>query len=105
MISDERADKAVEFIRDNAERHGQVKAAALFAEYKVKRARSQAFLDATGTVAEREAAAWIDPAVTAATEEHRDMVAEETMLRDLIEAADLTFKKWQTEQANSRRGP
>lgn len=104
MVTEDSADKAWHFIRDNAKRHGQLKAAVLFCEYKVKRARSQAFLEAEGTVAEREATAWVSPDVIAATEEHRDMVAEETMLRDQMEAANMAFEKWRTEQANQRAG-
>lgn len=106
MIEDSRAEAAVEFIRDNAKRHGQVKALALFAEYKVKRARAVAFMEAEGTVAEREAKAWVVPEVWAAVEEQRDATAEEVELRDKMEAADLTFRTWQTQRADSRRsGP
>ena len=104
MISDERAEAACEFIRDNARRHGQLKALVLFSEYKIKRARAEAFLAAEGTVAERESKAWVVPEVWAAVEEQRDATADETMLRDQIEAANLTFETWRTQQANQRKG-
>lgn len=104
MIEDTRAEAACEFIRDNAKRHGQLKGLVLFSEYKIKRARAQAFIDADGTVAEREAKAWVLPDVWKAVEEHRDATAEETMLRDQIEAANLTFETWRTQQANQRKG-
>ena len=103
-ISDDRADKAVEFIRDNAERHGQIRTACILAEYKVKRARALAFLQSAGTVAEREARSWLNADVVAATEEHANMEGDEVALRDFIKAADMTFEKWRTEQANQRRG-
>lgn len=102
MISDERADAAVEFIRDNAERHGALKAAAIFHEYETKRAKAAAFLEATGTVAEREHKSVLAPEVHAAYEKLRDVTAEEMMLRDLFQAADMTFEKWRTEQSNAR---
>jgi hypothetical protein len=104
VINDTRAEAAAEFIRDNAKRHGQLKGAALFAEYKIKRARSVAFLEAEGTVAEREAKAWMAEEVRLASEEHRDATADEIMLRDQIEAANLTFEVWRTQAADRRKG-
>lgn len=102
MISDERAEAAVEFIRDNAKRHGQLKGAASFHEYETKRARAAAFLEAEGTVAEREHRAMLDDRVKDAHEKLRDVIADELMLRDQMEAATLTFEKWRTEQSNAR---
>ena len=102
MISDERAEAAVEYMRDNAKRHGQLKGAIGFHEYETKRAKAAAFLELDGTVAEREHRATLDPAVYAAHEKLRDATAEELELRDLLEAARLTFEKWRTEQSNAR---
>lgn len=102
MITDERAEAAVEFIRDSAKRHGQLKGAASFHEYETKRARAAAFLESVGTVAEREHRAMLDASVLAAHEKLRDAIAEELMLRDQMEAATLTFEKWRTEQSNAR---
>ena len=92
----------MEFIRDNAKRHGQLKGAVSFHEYETKRARAAAFLDAEGSVAEREHKAVLDDGVRYAHEKLRDSIAEELMLRDQIEAATLTFEKWRTEQASAR---
>jgi len=102
MISDERADAAVEFIRDHAKRHGQLKGAISFHEYETKRAKAAAFLESEGTVAEREHKAMLDDSVRQAHEKLRDSIADEMMLRDQIEAATLTFEKWRTEQSNAR---
>lgn len=92
----------MEFIRDNAKRHGQLKGAISFHEYETKRAKAAAFLETEGTVAEREHRAMLDDGVRDANEKLRDSIAEELMLRDQIEAATLTFEKWRTEQSNAR---
>lgn len=102
MISDERAEAAVEFIRDNAKRHGQLKGAVSFHEYEAKRAKAMAFSAADGTVAEREAIAIASNEVSLANEKLRDVIAEETILRDHIQAAELTIEVWRTQQSNAR---
>lgn len=92
----------MEFIRDNAKRHGQLKGAISFHEYETKRAKAAAFLELEGTVAEREHRAMLSPEVHTAHEKLRDAIADELMLRDQMEAATLTFEKWRTEQSNAR---
>lgn len=112
MISDERAEKAVEFIRDNAARHGQLKAAVSFHEYKARRVRSEVFLALEGpmsdgrkpTASDRDAVAMSAPSTLTAYEELRDVIAEEQMVRDQIQAAELTIEVWRTQAANQRRG-
>lgn len=102
-MDENQGERAWQFIRDNAKRHGQLRAHVKFCEYKIKRAWSQAFLDASGTVAEREAVAWLSEEVKTASEERRDAMTEETLLEDQIQAAELAFENWRTEQANQRR--
>lgn len=104
MINENRVEAAVNFHRDNAERHGQLKGAVSFYEYKFKRAKAAAFLEASGTVAEREAKALLTDAVKDAAQDLRDMIAEETELRDKLKAADLTIEVWRSQNANQRRG-
>ena len=103
-VTDESVERAVDFIKSNAKRHGQLRTAALLAEYKVKRAKALEFLAAKGTVAEREAQAQASDAVHDAALEHSNLAGEETELRDYFQAANLTFEKWRTEQANNRKG-
>jgi hypothetical protein len=104
-VTDEnQGERAWQYIRDNAKQHGQLRAHVKFTEYKIKRAWSQAFLEASGTVAERESRAWLSPEVETAVNERRDAMAEETMLEDTIESARLAFENWRTDQANQRKG-
>lgn len=106
MITEERAEAAAEFIRDNAAKHGRARGAAILAEYKVKRAKQLAYLEASGTsIKEREARAEVTEAVWEACKEHAEMVAQEVELRDLFTAANITYEIWRSQQANSRRGP
>ena len=104
MISDERTEKAVEYIRDHADMIGQLRGNKSYLEHRIKIERSQRFLDAEGTVGERESWAWTDPAVKALCDDYRDCVTELETIATHFKAAELQIEVWRTQQANSRRG-
>lgn len=104
MITDDRAEKACEFIRDNAQRHGQLKGAKAFHEHEIKRRKAIAYISSEGSVAERQAHSEIDEDVRAAISKLIESITEESELADKIKAAELTYEIWRTQQANMRKG-
>ncbi len=104
MISDDRVEKAVEYLRDHSALIGQLRGQRAYLDHALKVTRSQAFLRHDGTVAEREALAWTDLRVTEMVAEYRDCVTELETLLTRFKAAELLVEVWRTENANARRG-
>jgi len=103
-ITDAKVEEAIGVIAKNADLVGQLRGQKAYLEHRIKIERGQRFLDASGTVAERDAIAWTDSAVHAFCEEYRDCVTELETLATKFKAAELTTDVWRTQQANSRRG-
>lgn len=103
MISDDRAEMAVEFYRDNANKKGQLRGAVAAAEHRMKITLAQKFLQSTGTVAERDAMARSSSEYAAQVEELENLTAELHTLDTYLKAAEYTIEIWRTQQANSRR--
>ena len=104
MISDAKVEEAIGVIAKNADLIGQLRGQKAYLEHRIKIERGQRFLDATGTVAERDAIAWTDPSVYKLCNEHRDCVTQIETLATKFKAAELTTEVWRTQAANSRRG-
>jgi len=104
MITDAKVEEAVGVIAKNADLIGSLRGQKAYLEHRIKIERSQRFLDATGTVGERDAWAWTDSAVKAVCDEYRDCVTELETLATKFKAAELTVEVWRTQAANSRRG-
>lgn len=104
MISDERVEAALEYIRDHARPLAQAAAEVEMLGHKIKTLKAVAFSAASGTVAEREACANQNAGVISAYEALRDAVARREEYRTLIKAAELLIDVWRTEAANMRRG-
>lgn len=105
MINDLRAENACAFIRDHAEEYGKLAASVKVWEHKLKVLRSVAFSEGQGTVADREAQAYMRPEIADALKAYQNDVAELETLRTQIKAAELTFECWRTQQATARKGP
>ncbi len=103
-IKDSRVESALFYIRDHADLVGQLRGQKSYLEHRIKIERSQRFLDADGTVSERESWAWTDSAVKALCDEYRDCVTELETIVTKFKAAELLIEVWRTQQANSRRG-
>ena len=104
MISSERVEKAVEFIRDHAEEIGQLTGLCKSLEQQRKVIRGQEFLLASGTVAEREAKAESSDAYKAVVEDIQNAWAEKTTLETQIRAAELTIEVWRSQNKWGDRG-
>ncbi len=104
MISDERIEKAINYVAKNADLIGQLKGQKAYLEHRIKIERSERYLDAEGTINEREAIAWTDPSVARVCEEYRDCLTELHTIETYFKAAELRIEVWRTQNANARRG-
>lgn len=104
MISDERAEKAVEYIRDHADEIGQLRGQKAYLEHHAKVILATEFLHATGTVAERDHTARASQAYLEAVQDIKDCVTELETVLTHFKAAELTVEVWRTQAANQRRG-
>ncbi len=104
MISDEGCESALMFLRDEAPNLARLKGAVARAEEGKKIARETAYLQHTGTVAERQALAITSGGYQTAVREHENAVVDYETLRLRYRAAETCIEVWRTEQANMRRG-
>ena len=104
MIEDEQVERALFYIRDSAGTAGQLAGAVKEAESRRKASMAIAFLQAVGTVAERQARSRTDPAVVSAYHDYCESVAEYEKLKLEIKAAEMLIEVWRTENSNRRAG-
>ena len=105
MITDEQAEKANDWIRDNATQAAQAKSNRLHLEEFRKAKKAELFLHAPGgTVADKEAFAYSHPDYLALLDGYRVAVEEDERMRWMMEAAALRVEIWRTQSANNRRG-
>lgn len=105
MISEHRAEKAVEFIRDHADELGVLIGRCKALEHQRKTVYAQQFLMAeASTVAEREAKANASQAVAQVIEDIENAWADKDTLATKLKAAELTIDVWRSQYAASKRG-
>ena len=104
MIPDDRITKALTEIANMVDDIGRLLGRMRGLEHRLKICKSMGFLEADGTVAEREARALV-------SQEYRDMVAEQEAvtteletLRTRFKLEELVIEVWRTQQASSRKG-
>ena len=101
-ISESKVESALEYLRDSAKQYGEVCGLVELRAHNIKIYRSMAFLESEGTIAEREARAWVRPEVKTAVEEHSNAVAEKNTIYTTRKAAELTCEIWRSQNATSR---
>lgn len=104
MISEDRVEKAVEFIRDHADVLGGLVGRCKGLEQERKVVRGKQFLEAKGTVAEREARAESSKEYELIVEEIENSWADKTELETKIRAAELTIEVWRSQNKWGDRG-
>ena len=102
MISESKVEKALEYLRDSAKQYGEICGLVELKAHNIKIYRSMAFLEATGTVAERESKAWMNQQVRDAVDSHAEAVAEKNTIYTTRKAAELTCEIWRSQNASSR---
>lgn len=103
MIDFARAEKAAEFIRDHAEKYGDLVGLCKALEQKRKVVHGEQFLKAAGTVAEREATAYASLEYRQICEDIRNAWADKETIATKIEAARITTDLYRTSEASNRR--
>ena len=104
MISEERAEKAVEYIRDNAEVLALARSQVKYLDHKRKVIRATGFAEAAGTVAERECFAERHADYKKCIEDYRDAVYEAELTATKMKAAELTIDIWRSQNSSKNRG-
>ena len=105
MISDDDAEKAVDFIRDNARNIAQAKAHAIYMDDYTKVVKAAAMrnyvMEPLGAQ-EREAYASVRYSEHLAAKREADEKYE--YLRWMMTAAEAKFEAWRSQSANNRKG-
>ena len=104
MITDKRAEQAVEYIRDNAARIGELAGSRSFHHQKIKTVMAGVFLETAGAVELRKQTAIASSAYYQACGEEREVIQEHETERLKLKAAEYTIEVWRTQQANNRKG-
>jgi hypothetical protein len=102
VITDEMAERALDYIRDNAGKYAEAKAQTRQLDHYRKIKRSELFLKASGTVAEREAIAETSPEYKELIDGIAASEEEENRLKWMLLAAQEKLNVWRTMSANER---
>lgn len=103
IVTEAEIDKALDFLRDNAQAIGDAKARVIRAGHMVKHVEALAFKASEERSAEaKKADARASEAYVAAIYEDAVAAGEYEKLRSLREAAALKIEAWRSEQANYR---
>lgn len=103
MISENDIDRALSYLRDNAEKDAQARAERLYMEQWIKTvlAQEQAKVNAT-SVAAAEMGARVSEPYISALGAYRQAIFEDEKRRFLRAAAETKIMAWQTMSANGR---
>lgn len=105
MVSEDQAEKAVDWIRDNAQAFAEARATRVYLEEFRKSKKAILYQQADdGPVAEREAYAYAHPDYLEVLDGLRAAVEQEERLRWLMVAAQARIETWRTQSANERKG-
>lgn len=102
MITDDQAERAADFIRDNAVNFAQAKASRIYCEEYRKSLKAILFNQMEGTIADKDAQAYAHEKYLLHLEEIRNAVIEEEKLKGLVKAAEMKIEIWRSQSANSR---
>jgi hypothetical protein len=104
VISEERADKALEYLVGTDKEAAELKGQMLIKEQLCKVARAEAFRKATGSVESRKAEAETSIAVAAADGEFNEATVEYETVRNRRSTAVTIIDMYRTEEASRRQG-
>jgi hypothetical protein len=102
MVTDEQAERAADFIRDNAEKFATAKANRIYHEEYRKSLKAILFCDEQGSAALREELAYSNDRYLDHLKELRQAVFEEEKLKGMIKAAEMKIEVWRSQSANLR---
>jgi len=102
MITDEQAEAAADFIRDNATKFALAKSVRIYNDEYKKSLKAILFNDYEGAGVVRENLAYADPRYLDHLALLRQSVFEEERLKGLISAAENKIEVWRSQPANLR---
>lgn len=102
MITEDIAESAAEFIRANAANLAKAKSERIQCEEFRKTIKAQVISKATGTVQERESAAYASDEYKTNLDGYVAAVEREELLRWKMKSAELKIEIYRTQQANNR---
>jgi hypothetical protein len=104
MISEDRVEKAVEFMRDTAKAYGTARGHVAFYEGNLRRVKALQMVNKPGSAVDREATAYASSAYLEALEGLQNAVADCETLRAQRDAAEMTIEVWRSQFSASKRG-
>ena len=109
MITDDDAEAAIHWMKDNAKRIGLLRGRMVAAEESLRRVKSLEMIairqdGEKRTVSDLEALAYASDAYRVALDELQSATADYEVEKIYLNAADLQVRAWQSMNAASRRG-
>ena len=105
MITEDRAEKAVEYLRDTSEKYGMARGHAAFCSGNLRRVKAMLMLqEKEGSLGDREARAYASETYLKALEAEEDAIAEYEILRAKREAAQCTIDVWRSQASARKQG-
>ena len=104
MISEDRVERAVTFLRDSAEEYGQARGSVAYCEKALNRVKALEMVSHKGGLGEREALAYSSAAYLEAMEALQNAVADAETIKAKREAAELTIEVWRSQNSSKRAG-
>lgn len=104
MIEEKQVEAALAYLAKTDEQTAAAKGRVKALEYRLKVAKAMEFLQASGTVAEKDATSLASDIYTQMVNEYQEAVTEFETFAAKRERAVLTIDVWRTEQANRRNG-
>lgn len=97
-----RVEKALEFLTDSAQQLAEARGRRMWLEHRLKIVRAEVLLANEGSVAEREARAYVSDTYRSATDEMQEAVVTEEKLRALRVAAEALVEVWRSLESSRR---
>lgn len=96
--------EALRYLALTDEQFGALRGAVKASEYTLKVIKAQAFLDTSGTVAEREAQALTSAEFVKAFHDYKDLHTEFATMEAKRKTKELEIEVWRSTSANRRAG-
>jgi len=103
-ITQLQVERAINYLAQTDDIYGELVGRCKALEYRIKVARSQAFLDATGTIAERDSIAQTSQEYKDKIDEYENAVMEKEIIAAKRKRAELTCDVWRSINAARRQG-
>ena len=103
MVSEQEAQRAIDYVRDKAPEYAKAKAERIYIENALKSVKAKQMSESDKkTLGDREIDAYMSIEYETMLKGLREAVAIEEEIKWRMEAAKLRFEHWKTEQFNNR---